>query len=139
VLVMTSTFRSATLIKDFLSTMDPSAPDGEKGRKMMEDRLRVYLWWKGKLGERKQESKARNAFPRAGQTQKDTFNWPPGEGMVLSEALKRKDKDKAQRSASRRRVRGGASPSAVPARNEVKVKVEDVDNLEQEAHNIAEL
>ena len=47
---------------------------------MMEDKLRLYLWGKGKLSERKADGKGPIALPKA----KD--NYTP-----VSEALKKKD------------------------------------------------
>ena len=49
---------------------------------MMEDKLRLYLWWKGKLSERKADGKGPFALPKA----KD--NHTP-----VSEALKKKDEE----------------------------------------------
>ncbi|RPD58723.1 hypothetical protein L226DRAFT_617201 [Lentinus tigrinus ALCF2SS1-7] len=120
VLVMASSLHTCTLIKDFLATMDADAPRGSQGRRMMEDKLRLYLWWKGKLSERKAEGKGPIALPKA----KDNAQ---GE---ISEALKRKDREKQERAASRRRVRGGAPPAATSGRDvagatgEVEIKKE---------------
>ncbi|KAK7689621.1 hypothetical protein QCA50_007414 [Cerrena zonata] len=84
--------------------MNSDAPLGSQGRKMMEDKLRLYLWWKGKLAERKQDGRT-------------PFAMPSGQKSValaaseISEALRRKDKERQARAANRRRVRGGG-PSA---------------------------
>ena len=53
---------------------------------MMEDKLKLYLWWKGKLSERKAEGKGPIALP------KTTEN---GDNEV-SEALKRKDRERQE-------------------------------------------
>jgi len=36
-------------LSEFLSSMDSSAPQGIQGRMMMERKLRLYLWQKGKF------------------------------------------------------------------------------------------
>ncbi|KAL6299457.1 hypothetical protein BKA93DRAFT_819892 [Sparassis latifolia] len=113
VLVMTSSLRTCTLLTEFLSTMDPTASRGSRGRKMMEDKLRSYLWWKGKLSEQKQDPKAQFTL------KKDQ----PGRDIGLSEALKRKDKEKRERAANRRRVRGGA-PTASSSRENTAAQVD---------------
>ncbi len=107
VLVMASSLHTCTLIKDFLATMDADAPRGSQGRRMMEDKLRLYLWWKGKLSERKAEGKGPIALPKGKDNAQDE----------ISEALKRKDREKQDRAASRRRVRGGAPAPVTKARD----------------------
>ncbi|TFK81000.1 hypothetical protein K466DRAFT_502913 [Polyporus arcularius HHB13444] len=107
VLVMASSLHTCTLIKDFLATMDADAPRGSQGRRMMEDKLRLYLWWKGKLSERKAEGKGPIALPKGKDNAQDE----------ISEALKRKDREKQDRAASRRRVRGGAPAPAALAQD----------------------
>lgn len=57
VLIMISSTRTLTLVSDFLASMDADAAPGTQGRAMMERKLRLYLWWKGKLGERKKEGR----------------------------------------------------------------------------------
>ncbi|OBZ77930.1 DNA repair protein rad16 [Grifola frondosa] len=81
VLIMASSLHTCTLLSEFLSSMDLHAPRGSQGRKMMEDKLRLYLWWKD-------------------------------DAVQVSEALQKKDREKRERAASRRRVRGGA-PAAL--------------------------
>ena len=107
-LVMASSLHTCTLIKDFLDALEGDAPRGAQGRRMMEDKLRLYLWWKGKLSERKAEGKGPIALPQ-GKDQADS-------GM--SEALKKKDRDRQERQAKRRRVRGGG-PAVGLGRDEV--------------------
>ena len=66
---------------------------------MMMRKLRLYLWWKGQSSERKQSGKSH-------------FSMPVKEDAGISEALKKKDREKAAKAASRRRVRGGAPAAA---------------------------
>ena len=109
-LVMASSLHTCTLIKDFLSALDTDAPRGAQGRRMMEDKLRLYLWWKGKLSERKAEGKVPIALPKSAER---------GDGE-LSEALKKKDRDRVERQAKRRRVRGGGPVVVSSGREEAK-------------------
>ncbi|THH30533.1 hypothetical protein EUX98_g3669 [Antrodiella citrinella] len=118
VLIMTSSLRTSQLLSDFLSSMDPDAPQGRQGRKVMEDKLRLYLWWKARLGDHKQDGK--NASDSAGRKasggRRFYTSGKSGEGE-LSEALKKKDRERQARTANRRRVRGGA-PTATPSARE---------------------
>ncbi|KAM5544490.1 hypothetical protein V8D89_002150 [Ganoderma adspersum] len=107
VLVMASSLQTCTLIKDFLDGLESDAPRGAQGRRMMEDKLRLYLWWKGKLSERKAEGKGPIALPKG----KDEAE------SGVSEGLKKKDRDRQDRQAKRRRVRGGG-PAVGPGRDE---------------------
>jgi DNA excision repair protein ERCC-4 len=140
---MTSSSRSATLLSDFLSTMDPDAPKGAQGREMMEDKLRLYLWWKGKLSERKRDGKAPFHLPDVNsERQMDGFD--QGEG--LSEAMKLKDKLVKEKNASRRRVRGGAPAPAASGSgrsaaksSEQKGLVSGEEEMRHEAEDIADL
>ncbi|KAI0916475.1 hypothetical protein AcV5_002963 [Taiwanofungus camphoratus] len=133
VLVMTSSLRTCTLVSEFLSTMDPEAPRGSRARKMMEGKLRLYLWWKSKLNDRKQEGRRHFAMPEGKKNQDD------GEAEV-SEALKKKDRERRERAANRRRVRGGA-PAATTSRDNVESARSDVlvgeGDLREEADDIA--
>ena len=102
--------------------MDPEAPQGTQGRGMMEDMLRVYLWWKARLSERKQENKNGADGPANRRTTSDKRGNTPivnGTGVegVLSEALKKKDREREAKAANRRRVRGGASVAAPSTRD----------------------
>lgn len=91
--------------------MDVDAPKGERGKMMMESRLRRYLYWKGRLASQQsgkggiQAQTEKHAPPAAGSTGSTT----------TSEALQKKDKERAARSANRRRVRGGAPSSKAPS------------------------
>ncbi|KAI9511512.1 hypothetical protein F5148DRAFT_1171066 [Russula earlei] len=104
VLVMTSSTQTSSLLSEYLASMDPDAPPGQRGRQMLEDKLRLYLYWKARLSARASE----NQQPSASNT--------PGNDE-LNPALRKKDRDRAERAASRRRVRGGA-PSTVGARDQ---------------------
>ncbi|KAF9221255.1 hypothetical protein BS17DRAFT_270634 [Gyrodon lividus] len=115
VLVMTTSLRSSTLVSEFLSEMEVDAPKGKRGRTMMERKLRRYLYWKGSLAGRKRDGK--NQAPPQFERHEprvsglNTSNSSTG----LSEALKKKDKERAARSANRRRVRGGAPSFSAPS------------------------
>ncbi|KAF9441286.1 hypothetical protein P691DRAFT_684433 [Macrolepiota fuliginosa MF-IS2] len=110
VLIMTSSTRSCDLIQEFLDNMDPEAESGKKGVQMMRKRLRGYLGWRGRLGGLGQDSTASASTSRKGKArEKEDY---------VSEALKKKDREKAEKAASRRRVRGGA-PSGGGGRNAV--------------------
>lgn len=65
VLVMTSSIRTCNTLSDFLSSMDPSAPKGEQGRKMMMRKLKTYLWWKSKLAEEESKPTGKTASSKA--------------------------------------------------------------------------
>ncbi|KAG0694267.1 hypothetical protein DFH29DRAFT_330248 [Suillus ampliporus] len=110
VLVMTSSPRSSTLVNEFLSEMDGTAPKGSRGRPMMERKLRRYLYWKGENARQKQP---RQQPPQFSAPQPRPALQPDGE---ISEALKRKDKTRQERSANRRRVRGGAPATVAPSK-----------------------
>ncbi|KAJ7861733.1 hypothetical protein B0H14DRAFT_2741744 [Mycena olivaceomarginata] len=117
VLIMASSTRTCTLISEFLSTRDASAPKGAQGRPMMLHKLRLYLWWKRKLAERKQDGLPGFGLPdssgHGGPNQGYERMYGAKEG--ISEALQRKDREKADRAAGRRRVRGGAPAAAAMA------------------------
>ncbi|KAI8974614.1 hypothetical protein BD414DRAFT_181511 [Trametes punicea] len=113
VLIMASSLHTSTLIKDFLSTMEPDAPRGSQGRRMMEDKLRLYLWWKGKLSERRAEGKGPIALPKGRDNSSSPAATRGDDGV--SEALRRKDKERQERAMNRRRIRGGAPPAAAAA------------------------
>ena len=85
--------------------MDPDAQPGQQGRQMLEDKLRLYLYWKARLSVRSAGSQP----PPAANHQST-----PGD-EELNPALRKKDRDRAERAASRRRVRGG-TPSTVSVR-----------------------
>jgi len=111
VLIMTSSLRTSTVVSEFLSSMDPDAPRGSRARKMMENKLKLYLWWKGKLSERKQGGRGHFAMPDGRKDRNSVDN-------DISEALKKKDREKRERAANRRRLRGGV-PAATTTRENV--------------------
>ncbi|KAG1841602.1 hypothetical protein C8R48DRAFT_738799 [Suillus tomentosus] len=124
VLVMTSSPRSSTLVSEFLGEMDGTAPKGSRGRSMMERKLRTYLYWKGQNARQKQPRYQQP--PRFSVPQPQSSSQPEGE---ISEALKRKDKTRQERSANRRRVRGGAPMTVAPSKPAVvDPKVESRDD-----------
>ena len=89
--------------------MNPDAEPGSQGRKLMEDKLREYLARQAMKKDMKKSAGqvgSGNGTPTSSET--------GGSGEV-SEALKRKDREREARAASRRRVRGGA-PEAASAR-----------------------
>ena len=126
---MTSSPRSSTLVSEFLSEMDPVAPKGSRGRSMMERKLRRYLYWKGENARQKQ----RRQQPQFSAPRPQPSSKSYGE---VSEALKKKDKTRQERSANRRRLRGGAPASVVPSK---PVDVDLTLEVEDEAGEIATL
>uniref|UniRef100_A0A0W0GCU3 ERCC4 domain-containing protein n=2 Tax=Moniliophthora roreri TaxID=221103 RepID=A0A0W0GCU3_MONRR len=130
-LVMCSSTSTCSLLEEFLSAMDGERPKGEWGRKMMLRKLKGYLWWQKR---KKLEKELAGLGNKAGAAASSTMgNFWRGGGISLdepggldnddgiSEALKKKDREKAEKKASRRRVRGGApaggaarAPSAAP-------------------------
>ncbi|KAF8526823.1 hypothetical protein JB92DRAFT_2870207 [Gautieria morchelliformis] len=115
VLVMTSSNRTCALLREYLDMLDLDAPKGEQGRPMMMRRLRGYLGWKADLHASIQNqananhpSFKRDAAPILNPGDAGTSS---GDG-VLSEAMKKKDRDRRDRAARRRRVRGGAPAGA---------------------------
>jgi DNA excision repair protein ERCC-4 len=103
---MTSSTQTSSLLSEYLASMDSDASPGQHGRKMLENKLRRYLYWKARLSARSAESQPPSA----------NLQSTPGDDEI-SPALRKKDRDKADRAASRRRVRGGA-PSTVNARTQ---------------------
>lgn len=137
VLVMTSSTQTSAALNEFLSSMDPEAPPGAQGRRMMENKLRGYLWWKAKLND---DKKAR---PSEKPLDKPV---PRPASEEISEALKKKDRDKRDRMASRRRVRGGASGTVSAGQNDRGSKRDErlgmslgEEVMRDEADNIAKL
>ncbi|KAG6865039.1 hypothetical protein C0991_005532 [Blastosporella zonata] len=117
VLVMTSSTRTCSVLTEFLSIIDHDAPPGSKGRTMMLRKLRLYLWWKSKLAERKHDGKSHSSDPHAAVRSASGLEKLYTEQDNVNEALQRKDKEKADRAASRRRVRGGAPAAASSGRD----------------------
>jgi DNA excision repair protein ERCC-4 len=84
--------------------MNPDTPPGQQGRRLLEDRLRLYLYWKSRLATRPAETRPTST----------TIHEDPSGVDELSPALRKKDRERAERAASRRRIRGGA-PGTVNA------------------------
>lgn len=106
VLIMASSTRTCSLITEFLTTQDDRAPKGSKGLKMMMQKLREYLWWKGQA-QRKDTGRSPPTANGASSSLKS--NQAQAGELAISEALQKKDREKAERNKSRRRVRGGAT------------------------------
>lgn len=143
---MTSSSRTASLVSEFLGRMDNSAPPGQRGRKMLERRLRLYLWWKAKLGEKEKDSKGKATFHMPQQPK----DFDKGKRDEISEALKKKDAQAREKAASRRRVRGGGPPTAGPSRQSTNTtpgpssstaqeEIKGTGEMMDEAEDIAEL
>ncbi|KAG6373235.1 hypothetical protein JVT61DRAFT_6861 [Boletus reticuloceps] len=122
VLVMTSSPQSSALVSEFLSKMDVDAPKGQRGRKMMEPKLRRYLYWKGRLASQKD---GKGGTPM--QTEKTAPQVSGSTGSAgVSEALQKKDRERAGRGVNRRRVRGGAPSSTAPSKPKEGSKPDEV-------------
>jgi len=120
ILVMTSSTQTSSLLSEYLASMDLDAPTGQQGRQMLENKLRRHLYWKARLSARSTESQPQSAAGRQS---------PPGDDE-LNPALRKKDRDRAERSANRRRVRGGAS-GTVSTRAQGRDQVSAVPNAEE--------
>lgn len=99
---MTSSIRSAQLLRELLGQLDSDADPGAQGRKLMEDKMRAYL-------ARQAVKKAMQRKASSTSSGASTPSANPGNGGV-SEALRKKDREREARIASRRRIRGGALP-----------------------------
>lgn len=110
---------------------------------MMMHKLRLYLWWKRKLAERKQDGLPGFGLPdssgHGGPNQGYECMYGSKEG--ISEALQRKDRERADRAASRRRVRGGAPPSSASSssRPTPVQPITALGTIRSEANKIADL
>ncbi|KAK7448452.1 DNA repair protein RAD16 [Stygiomarasmius scandens] len=123
-LVMCSSNATCTLLTEYLDKMDNKRRKGEWGRRMMLRKLKSWLWWEQK------KKWLMEKGGTAGVAAVTTFNemMLRGAGALegggdddgadegLSEALKKKDREKIQKQASRRRVRGAAPVGAVGGR-----------------------
>jgi len=137
---MVSSLRSANLLSDYLAKLDPDAPPHQKGRKFMEEKLGMYFWWKTSLSKSARSGHPTIPMPatlRSGRAPAENEN----DG--LSEALKKKDKDRLDKAANRRRVRGGA-PAAAAESTRGKGKAADTimtlgeEAMREEAETIAQ-
>lgn len=128
---MVSDSRSATLVREYLTSMDkhPDAP----GRAMLENRLKGYVYWKRELSENdKSKSNKSNASA-------STSN--QGASSAASEAMRKKDAARTDLANRRRRVRGGGTTGAtvgrVKAEEEGAIPGQSI--ITTEADEIAEL
>ncbi|KAJ3745631.1 hypothetical protein DFH05DRAFT_1610736, partial [Lentinula detonsa] len=113
-LVMCSSTATCNLLNDFLSSMDDKRPKGEWGRRMMLKKLRSWFWWEKRRKMMKEAMQnASSSGKKVGNSHLETTVWS-GESLNdkgdhgLSEAMKKKDRERAAQKASRRRIRGGA-------------------------------
>ncbi|KAF8999609.1 hypothetical protein BDQ17DRAFT_1499549 [Cyathus striatus] len=145
-LIMTTSLQTCTLLSNFLNAFDPSLPKGAKGRRMMMDRLRTYLWWKGQLSEKRADPNSSKVYAYMPDFESldpvmDVLQAVrgdvPAEGEI-SEALKKKDKMREEKRQSRRRVRGGAPPSAATNRSKDEPKDMVMDQIQSEADQVAQ-
>ena len=120
VLVMASSAQTSSLLSEYLASMDPDAPSGQRGRQMLENKLRRYLYWKARLSARSAANQPPSAESRPSA---------PGDDE-LNAALRKKDRERAERSASRRRVRGGA-PGTLSVRDQGQDQVSAVPGTEE--------
>jgi len=75
-------------------------------------KLKLYLWWKSQLAERKQSGKGPIAL--LDDSSHNLFS-EEAAGETTAPALKKKDQERAQRTQSRRRMRGGGAPAVAAA------------------------
>ncbi|KZT25479.1 hypothetical protein NEOLEDRAFT_1178275 [Neolentinus lepideus HHB14362 ss-1] len=139
VLIMTSSMRTSNLVTEYLESMDTNAPAGQKGRKMMQKKLRLYLWWKSKLSERKREGRSAFKLPHKVGNALNGEDETQDDGV--SEALKKKDGERRERQQSRRRVRGGAANASMSTRVKDRKNGDAVvgeGQMKDEADDIAE-
>lgn len=103
---------------------------------MMLDKLHLYVWWKSKLSEKKKEGQGTFYMPD-GRVRNDSNEG----GSEVSEALRKKDRERQERSANRRRVRGGA-PAPSTSRDIAESKISGLQgeaSMREEADDIAAL
>jgi DNA excision repair protein ERCC-4 len=143
VLVMTSSNRTCSLLREYLDMLDPDAPTGEQGRPMMMRRLRGYLGWKADLHASMQNHANPGSKRDAAAPVKNPGNAATSGGGELSEAMKKKDRDRRDRAANRRRVRGGAPgahwSSERPKESEQEGLMKSEGLMIDEAEKIADL
>ncbi|KAJ3818096.1 hypothetical protein F5880DRAFT_1491929 [Lentinula raphanica] len=118
-LVMCSSTATCSLLNDFLASRDDKRPKGEWGRRMMLKKLRSWLWWEKRRKMMKEAIQNSSSSGRKdGSSDLQETMWR-GESSTdrgedgLSEAMKKKDRERAAQKASRRRVRGGAPSNGV--------------------------
>lgn len=120
VLIMTPSTRSCDLIQEFLGGINPDARPGRKGAKMMQRRLKEFLSWRGRLGS--QDSNGATMSNGTSQGYSSRVSNVKGKGKekgrdeIVSDALRKRDRERIENTIGRRRVRGGA-PSSSNKRN----------------------
>ncbi|KAJ1305133.1 hypothetical protein OPQ81_000170 [Rhizoctonia solani] len=110
-LVMVSDNRSATLIREYLGTMDKDSES--PGRPMLMNRLKGYVYWKRELAESNKPIKA-TAGPSI------STNTNAAQSNPMAEAMRKKDAARAEIASRRRRVRGGGATGAAAGRSGIK-------------------
>ena len=117
-LIMCSSTSTATAITDFLKSIDRTRNKGEWGRQMMMRKLRSWVYQKSRSSAHSTATAA--SGPSSSQKGAGKAVAISGAGAAagddddgLSEALKKKDREKAARMGSRRRIRGGALAAGV--------------------------
>lgn len=116
-LIMTSSNQTCSMLREYLDMLDLDAPRGEQGRRMMLERLRNYFDWKVNLHASIQNQTNPSVNKDTGPGQKAGSAATSGDGE-LNEAMKKKDKARRDRAASRRRQRGGAIGTASTSQRE---------------------
>jgi len=143
ILVMASSERTCTQLREYLASRDPRRPpdsDGPSqtaGQDMMERLLRSYFFWKGSLGEMTRNFRGGAARPRSDAIGNSTISGT-GQGRGGQAA------PRGQPAYKRRRVRGGSVVGNVSSSRghdaDVKESGEARDEgLEDEAEDIADL
>ncbi|CAE6359210.1 unnamed protein product, partial [Rhizoctonia solani] len=110
-LVMVSDNRSATLIREYLNTMDKNSES--PGRPMLMTRLEGYVYWKRQLSDNNKPTK-----PTPGPS--TSANTNTGESNPMAQAMRKKDAARAELAGRRRRVRGGGTTGAATGRTGIK-------------------
>ena len=139
---MTHSNKTCSLLREYLNEVDLDARKGEQGHKMMMRRLQTYFIWKADL----HKSKHNHIHPSFNKNAAPTQGPPSVSGsgdMGVSEALQKKDKERRERAASRRRVRGGGpSPNLTAQRAQTSDKegiMKSEDMVMEEAEEISDL
>jgi len=112
-------------------------------------KLKLYLWWKSQLAERKQSGKGPIALLDSSSNRINNLFSEEAAVEPTAAALKKKDQERAQRTQSRRRMRGGAPAAAVasgsgthsepPVVPKVEPKEFALREVQSEADNFARL
>jgi hypothetical protein len=128
---MVSDNRSATLIREYLTSMDKNSDS--PGRTMLMSRLKGYVYWKRELSENDRPSKSTST----------STNTNTNESNPISEAMRKKDAARVEIASRRRRVRGGGTTGATVGRGNVKTEEDGTipgqGIIATEADEIAEL